>query len=143
MNPRQKYNNITKLGRLTTPYNGTTKQEEKHPGIDIANVKGAKVPALEDGVVIGAVNGHKQGEKNFGNSVLLKDRKGNIHRYSHLNKAQVVPGQVVVRGQQVGEFGNSGAAYSKSGKGDGTNLDIRIVNAYGKYKNPTSYVNRI
>lgn len=142
-NPTQRYKNITKLGVITTPYKGVTTQEESHPGVDVANNKGAPVPALADGVIVGTANGHKQGENNFGNSVLLKDRMGNIHRYSHLNLAQVKPGQVVRQGQQIGEFGNSGATYSKSGKGDGTNLDIRIADAYGKYKNPMSYIRKI
>lgn len=143
MNPTQKYSNITKLGVITTPYGGSTTQEGDHPGIDIANKMGAPVPALKDGVIVGTDTGHVQGENNFGNSVVLKDKEGNIHRYSHLNAANVRPGQQVSKGDQIGEFGNTGAAYSKSGLGDGTNLDIRIVNAYGKYKNPLTYIRNV
>ena len=143
MNPTQKYSNITKLGVIPTPYGGSTEQEGNHPGIDIANKMGAPVPALKDGVIVGTDMGHAHGENNYGNSVILKDREGNVHRYSHLNDAMVKPGQQVSQGQEIGTFGNTGAAYSKSGQGDGTNLDVRIVNAYGKYKSPLTYLRNL
>lgn len=141
MNPRptQKYNNLTKLGRVTTPFGGTTSQEAIHPGIDIANRPGTPIPSTTDGTVIGADYGHVKGENNFGNNIKIKDRQGNIHQYSHLMGGNVVPGQQVKRGQLVATMGDTGATYSPSGS-DSTSLDYRIVDLYGKYKSPLTYL---
>lgn len=144
MNPRptQKYNNLTKLGRLTTPFGGSTNQEATHPGIDISNKMGTPIPSTTDGVVVGADYGHVNGENNYGNSIKIKDHQGNVHQYSHLMGGNVVPGQQVKRGQPVATMGNSGASYSASGKGDGVHLDLRIVDLYGRYKNPLTYLRK-
>lgn len=140
--PTKRYKNITKIGVITVPYGGQTTQEDFHPAIDIANKTGTKIPAFRDGIVVKSENGHVQGENNFGNTAWIKDREGNIHQYNHLNRSFVVPGQQVKRGQEIAEMGATGAVYSPSG-GDATNLDYRIVNAYGKYKNPMLYLNNI
>lgn len=139
MNPSQKYKNISSLGHITTPFGGATNQEGFHPGVDIANKTGTPVPATTDGVVVGADYGHKNGENNYGNNIKIKDRQGNIHQFSHLNAGFVKPGQTVQKGQPVATMGATGAAYSPSG-GDPTNLDYRIVDLYGKYKNPLTYL---
>ena len=95
---------------------------------------------MVDGEVIRAEGGHVQGENNFGNTVEIKDAEGNLHQFHHLQNIGVKPGQRVQKGQQVATLGNSGATYSKSGEGDGANLDYRIVSAYGKYRNPMVYL---
>lgn len=137
--PTKRYKNITKLGVITTPYGGTTTQEKFHPGIDIANFNGTPIPAFEGGTVVKSENGHVQGENNFGNTAWIRDKNGNVHQYNHLNKSLVVPGQQVEKGQQIAEMGRSGAVYSPS-KNDPTNLDYRVVSAYGKYKSPLLYL---
>lgn len=141
--PTKRYKNITKLGVVTTPYGGATTQEAKHPGVDIANVFRTPIPAFEGGIVVKSENGHADGENSFGNTAWIRDKGGNVHQYNHLNKSLVIPGQQVERGQQIAEMGRSGAVYSKSGVGDPTNLDYRVVNAYGKYKNPFTYVKNL
>lgn len=128
------------LSKITTPFGAATQQEGFHPGIDIANKLGTKIPAFAGGTVTNVDMGHPHGENSFGNSVTITDADGNKHRYSHLNKGYVKVGQQVPRGAPIGEMGNSGAAYSASGLGDGTNLDYRIFTAYGKYKNPMTYL---
>lgn len=128
-----------RLGVVTTPFGGKTEFESTHPGVDIANRMGTKVPSPVDGVVVNAVSGQKQGN-GFGNRVVVKDRAGNLHQFSHLNRPYVAPGTPVGKNQPIGEMGNSGAAYSKSGMGDGTHLDYRIVSAYGKYMNPGQFL---
>jgi len=60
----------------------------------------------------------------------------------HLKNINVRPGQQIRKGQPVATMGKSGAVYSPTG-GDPTNLDYRIVNAYGKYINPTPYLKDI
>jgi len=129
------------LGQVTVPYGGQTTQESFHPGVDIAGEIGTPIPAPVGGTVTKTDGGHVQNENNFGNTVEIKDMEGNTHQFHHLNNINVKPGQQVQPGQKVASLGNSGATYSPSGKGDGANLDYRIVTAYGKYKNPLTYLN--
>lgn len=136
-NPNRVFKN---LGVLTVPYGGKTLEEPVHPGVDFANDKGTPIPATIDGVVKKAEGGHVQGENNYGNTVEVQAPNGDVHQFHHLEKIMVKPGQRVKRGQEVATMGNSGATYSASGKGDGTHIDIRIVDAYGKYKNPMPYL---
>ena len=140
-NPAQRFKNG--LGVLTVPYGGSTKEEAFHPGVDFANDMGTPIPATVDGIVTEVDNGHVQGENNFGNSVTIKDGNGDSHQFHHLQNIGVQPGQQVQRGQDVATMGNTGATYSQSGKGDGTHLDYRIVTAYGKYKNPMTYLKNL
>jgi len=137
--PRERFKTIG-LGNITVPFGGKTKQEAFHPAIDIANKIGTPISTATDGVVSKVDNGHVQGENNYGNTVEIKDREGNVHQFHHLHKIGVKPGQQVQKGQKVASLGNTGATYSKSGMGDGANLDYRIVDAYGKYKNPEQYI---
>lgn len=140
--PGKLFPGLTKLGVITTPFGGNTTQEQGSPGVDIANKIGTKVPTTTSGVVTEVAEGHSPGENNYGNFVIVKDPQGNAHRYSHLNRGYVKVGQKVKAGQTVGELGNTGATYSASGKGDGANLDYRIVDSYGRYKNPMTYLKK-
>lgn len=126
------------LGAITTPYGGQTRFEASHPAIDIANKIGTPVPAFSGGVVTDVVSGKKQGDKGYGNYVVVTDAQGNKHRYSHLYKSFVRVGQRVSRGGRVGLIGNSGQTYSTSG-GTGAHLDYRIMDAYNKYVNPMRF----
>lgn len=139
-NPVKKFKNLG-LGVMTVPFGGKTREEAVHPGVDFANNMGTPIPATVDGVVTQAEGGHAQGENNFGNSVIIKDVNGDSHEFHHLQKIGVKPGQQVRKGQTVATMGNTGATYSPSGQGDGTHLDYRIVSAYGRYKNPMTYLN--
>lgn len=132
----------TTIGKITTPFGGQTTQEPVHPAVDVAGPNGTPVPATAEGVVSHVDYGHQQGENNFGNSVIVTDNDGNQHRYSHLRRGYVQVGQKVKEGQPIAEMGNTGATYSPSGKGDGTNLDYRIVDAYGRFVNPEPYIQK-
>jgi len=127
------------IGKITTPYGGRTAYEKVHPGVDVANRKGTVLPSTVSGVVTAVVNGFRNGDKGFGNQVMVKDKGGNLHKFGHLYKSFVRPGQQVQRGQPIMQMGDSGSSYSPSG-GDSSHLDYRIVNAYGKYKNPMTYL---
>ena len=128
--------NLSQIGNLTTPFGGSTKGETFHPGLDIANRPGSPIPAFADGT-IQSVGPTSNG---MGNIVTLKDVGGNTHQYSHLQKANVKPGQRVKKGQTLGGMGSTGGtSYSPSG-GNADHLDIRISNAYGKYMNPMAYL---
>lgn len=128
--------NFKGLGSLTTGFGDTTRYEKFHPAIDIANKIGTPIPAFTPGTVVSVSTGKKQGDKGYGNSVIVVDADGNKHRYSHLHKVFVKVGQKVGSGQQLATMGNTGSTYSPSGKGTGSHLDYRIVDAYNKAVNP-------
>jgi len=138
-NPNKKFIN---LGAITVPYGGQTEQEAVHPGVDVAAEEGTPIHAPVDGMVVNADGGHVQGENNFGNTLELKDAEGQTHQFHHLQNILAKPGQQIRKGQPVATLGNSGATYSPSGS-DPSNLDYRIVDAYGRYKNPLNYVRNL
>jgi len=127
------------LGTMTVPYGGSTKYEASHPGVDIANKIGTPIPSASSGTVTDVQSGFKQGSKGFGNYIIVTDEQGNKFRYSHLNQSYVSVGQKVQPGTKLGTMGNSGQTYSLHG-GTGSHLDFRIVDAYGKYMDPSKYI---
>lgn len=145
MTPDKEYKNLKmKLGNVTTKYGGKTRYESSHKGIDIANAIGTPIPAFEGGKVVAVKPGQMPGSNGYGNSVLIRDKKNNIHRYSHLKDILVKPGQEVKTDEKIGTMGETGSAYSPSSKepGAGSHLDYRIVDRYNRYKNPTKYVKK-
>jgi murein DD-endopeptidase MepM/ murein hydrolase activator NlpD len=138
-NPKNIFKN---LGVMTVQYGQPTSMEQAHQGVDFANDQGTPIPSSADGVVTKVDEGHVQGENNFGNTVEIRDKDGNTHQFHHLQNIGVQQGQQVATGNEIATMGNTGATYSKSGKGDGTHLDYRIVDAYGRYMNPMMYLNK-
>ena len=130
---------VTKLGTVTVPYGGSTRYEKFHPAVDIANKIGTPLQAFTSGVVTEIKTGYKQGDKGYGNYVIVTDPQGNKHRYSHLEKAFVKVGQPVQRGSVFGTIGNTGSTYSLHG-GTGAHLDYRVVDMYNKYVNPSLFI---
>lgn len=139
INPNEKFKN---LGKVTVQYGDTTRQEDFHGGIDIANKEGTPIHSPVDGVVVKNDEGHVQNENNFGNTLEIKDAEGNVHQFHHLQGSPLKPGQAVRKGEPIAAMGKSGATYSPSG-GDPTNLDYRIVSAYGKYLNPAPFLDSL
>jgi len=131
--------NASQLGSVSVPYGGSTKYEKFHPGIDIANKIGTALPSFTGGKVKEVVTGKKQGSPGYGNYIIVEDKYGNKHRYSHLAKSYVKIGQPVTRGSVIGAMGNTGQTYSLSG-GTGSHLDYRIRDAYNKYVNPSRFL---
>jgi murein DD-endopeptidase MepM/ murein hydrolase activator NlpD len=130
----KKYPNIAKIGNITTPYLGQTKDEKVHEGIDIANHNGTPINANVNGKVIGTSNS----ENDFGKSVIIKDTKGNVHRYSHLKDLFAKMGDKIKKGIHLANMGDSGNSYSPSG-GDASHLDYRVYNKKNKSVNPTKF----
>lgn len=127
------------LGTITTNFGDSTRYENYHPGVDIANKIGTEILANIEGTVTNVQTGFKQGDKGYGNSVIIKDKYGNSHRYSHLLNAYVMVGQPVKKGQIFASMGNSGSTYSQSG-GTGSHLDYRIKNIFNQYVDPSPYI---
>lgn len=135
--------NISGLGTITTPYEGSTAYEAKHPGVDIANKEGTPIPAFTGGKVVEAVTGQgwTPNTPSFGNYVVVQDEYGNYHRYSHLQNEYVKVGQQVEKGAQLGTMGGTGSTYgSQKGDQPGIHLDYRIYDAAKKYYNPFEYL---
>ena len=134
---------MSQLGNKTADFGGKTKYEDFHPGVDIANAKGTPIPAFASGTVVKKETGYKNGDNGFGNKIVIKDKLGAEQSYNHLERPEVEVGQQVQQGQEIAKMGNTGSVYSKSGKGDGTHLDYRIVDSYNKYVNPYTHFNKL
>lgn len=97
-----------------------------HAGMDFSANIGTPVYATGDGTVI------KAGwESGYGNLIQVDHGFGYVTWYAHLSKCQVRVGQKVVRGEVIGEVGNTG-------KSTGPHLHYE-VHVKGKVQNPVNY----
>jgi lipoprotein NlpD len=80
-----------------------------HDGIDIAAAPGTPVLAAADGEVL-----FSDVLRGYGNVVIVRHRGGYITVYAHNRGNAVKEGQVVQRGQQIAEVGQSGRATGPS-----------------------------
>ena len=97
-----------------------------HAGMDFSAKIGTPVYATGDGKVI------KAGwETGYGNLIQVDHGFGYVTWYAHLSKYKVRPGQKVVRGEVIGEVGNTG-------KSTGPHLHYE-VHVKGKVQNPVNY----
>ena len=97
-----------------------------HAGMDFSANIGTPVYATGDGKVI------KAGwETGYGNLIQVDHGFGYVTWYAHLSKYKVRPGQKVVRGEVIGEVGNTG-------KSTGPHLYYE-VHVKGKVQNPVNY----
>ena len=90
----------SKFGYRRDPF---SKRYKKHEGHDFSAKKGTPVIATADGLVVSSrYNG------TFGNYIEISHGNGYKTVYGHLNKRNVSRGTYVVRGQKIGEVGNTG-----------------------------------
>ena len=129
------------LGTVTVPYGGSTRYEKFHPGVDVGNKIGTPISAFAKGKVTDVQRGKVQGNKGYGNYVIITDELGNKHRYSHLSQDFVKLGDYINKGQVFSNMGNTGSAYSTSG-GTGSHLDYRIKDMYDKWVNPSQFISK-
>lgn len=98
----------------------------KGPEVDIDGKKGDKVGAFRGGKVEYA------GPKgDFGNTVIVKDKRGDREQYSHLDRIDVKSGQKVKQNQRVGAVGTTGNVIG-SGGSDGSHLHYQQTDKKGK-----------
>ncbi|GIK56810.1 MAG: M23 family metallopeptidase [Chloroflexi bacterium] len=99
-----------------------------HPGVDIGLAEGSAVYAADTGTVTYAgwnIYG-------YGNLIVVNHGNGYETFYGHLSGFNVVPGQIVTKGQVIGASGNTG-----NSSGPHLHFEIRIN---GNRDNPCWYV---
>lgn len=87
-----------------------------HPGIDIANSAAPGISATDGGVVIVAGWPDSTG---YGNRVVVDHGNGYTSLYAHLSNIYVSVGQMISRGQLLGQMGSTG-------RSTGTHLHLEI-----------------
>lgn len=97
-----------KNGKITTAYNKKGKHWSKgyHTGVDFAVPVGTDILAVADGVIEKADWG-----KSYGIQIVQRvglHSKKQYCIYAHLSKSLVKAGDKVVKGQHIGESGNTG-----------------------------------
>jgi murein DD-endopeptidase MepM/ murein hydrolase activator NlpD len=89
----------------TYMYQGQKIDEQTHMGLDLASVLNADIPAANDGIVVFA-----EFLGIYGNAVVVDHGQGLMSLYSHLSKTGVLVGDVVRKGQILGQTGTTGLA---------------------------------
>ncbi len=120
-------------GRVSSPFgyriDPIAKVRRFHYGIDLAGWEGMRVnSAMEGRIIDTGYNG------NFGNYVIIAHSGGFQTAYAHLSVVSVSAGTAVVRGQKIGEVGNTG--YST-----GSHLHFSMYR-YGKAVNPVNFLSK-
>ncbi len=103
-----------------------------HQGIDLGCDRGTPVYATGDAVVQRTDRGEPK--RGYGQQVLLNHKFGYQTRYAHLSKILVKPGDKVMRGQIIGEVGNTGGSTAP-------HLHYEVIHM-GTPVNPINYFNR-
>ncbi len=107
-----------------------TSKSAFHAGVDITGDVGDPIFAAGDGTVKEAGFNRTRG-----NYIIIAHRKGLESQYMHLSKIGVKSGQRVVRGDRIGEMGNSG-------RSTGPHLHFQVV-ASEKPVNPLPYLRQV
>ncbi|MBO9596710.1 MAG: M23 family metallopeptidase [Cohnella sp.] len=99
--------------RITSPFgpriHPVTHNPHFHTGIDLVKSHKAPIGAFVAGKVVHAGEGKLgTGFGNMGNVVAVKDDRGCLHCYVHLDSVSVKVGQAIERGQEIGKQGSTG-----------------------------------
>ncbi len=89
----------------TYQYNGKTIDQQTHLGIDLASLAMSPVPAANSGKVI-----YAETLGIYGRLIVLDHGYGLFSMYAHLSNFNVHVGQMVEKGDIIGNTGNSGLA---------------------------------
>ena len=119
-----RYRYSSNFGLRKDPF---TKQIRQHQGVDMVARSGAPIYATADGKVVFA--GWNSG---FGRMIRVRHIHGFETVYGHLKKIHVRVGQMVSRGERIGDMGNSG-------RSTGTHLHYE-VRVNGTPKDPKKYL---
>lgn len=101
-------------GKLLFPTIGSYTQyfNAGHYAVDIANNQSPDIYGAESGVIEKAQCGWNGG---YGCHVIIDHGDGFKTLYAHLRKIYVTVGEVVQRGQSLGQMGNTGRVYGRTG----------------------------
>jgi murein DD-endopeptidase MepM/ murein hydrolase activator NlpD len=113
------------FGIRRNPFGGSS--TEFHKGQDISAAYGAPVIATADGVVV--IAGWLRG---YGQVVYIDHGNGISTRYGHLSRLDVMVGQTIKRGQQLGLVGSTGRS-----TGPHLHYEVRVD---GQATNPMTYL---
>ena len=102
-----------------------------HKGLDMAAPEGTPYYAADNGVVVNATNGGGY-NGGAGNWVVIDHGNGIVTKYMHSLVTLVEPGDIVVRGQNIGLVGNTGNSF-------GAHLHFQ-VEVGGTAVNPLEYL---
>ncbi|WP_040208303.1 peptidoglycan DD-metalloendopeptidase family protein [Neobacillus jeddahensis] len=80
-------------------------RQGKHKGIDIAGKLDTPILSVDDGVIVKSYYSNT-----YGNVVFIKHPSNFVTVYAHLNKRNVVEGQLIKQGDEVGKMGRTGQA---------------------------------
>lgn len=114
------------FGYRSDPFSGT---KAIHEGIDFNAEVGTPVYAAAAGVVISA-DYHPE----YGNMIDVDHGEGLTSRYAHLSKSLVQAGQILRRGEQIGNVGNTGRS-----TGSHLHFEVRML---GVAQNPAQFLKR-
>jgi murein DD-endopeptidase MepM/ murein hydrolase activator NlpD len=89
----------------TYTYQGQKIDEQTHMGLDLASLPHADIPAANDGIVI-----FTEFLGIYGNTVIVDHGQGLMSLYSHMSRTSVSVGEVVRKGQILGQTGTTGLA---------------------------------
>lgn len=119
------YHPIQTANRFTSGYG--PRWGRMHNGTDFAASHGTPIRSTADGIVT-----YVGWQSAYGRLIKIKHDFGLETRYAHLSKFRVKKGQIVSRGQHIGDMGNTG-------RSTGTHLhyEIRIG---GKAINPMKFI---
>lgn len=115
----------SEFGYRTHPISGKWKM---HSGVDIAAPAGTPVLSVSSGTV-------KEAKYNggYGNQVVIQLEDGSQFSYSHLKSYGVKKGDVITKGQQIGEVGSTGSS-------TGNHLHLEAIDANGTKVDPETVV---
>lgn len=99
--PREKITHINGWGERKNPF---TKKKQFHHAIDFAAKEGTNIVAPAAGVVVKA----QLDEKGMGNHILIKHNDVYSTYYAHLKSISVKMGDVLKKGQIIGQVGSTG-----------------------------------
>ncbi len=98
-----------------------------HEGVDFMAPEGSPITAAAGGIVV-----YSDYHPGYGNMIEIDHGNGLISRYAHASRRLVKVGDVVLRGQKIGEVGNTG-------RSTGPHLHFEVLNR-GVPQNPTRYL---
>jgi len=113
------------FGWRLDPFTG---QRAMHEGVDFMAEPGTPIKAAAGGIVV-----YSDIHSGYGNMIEVDHGNGLVSRYAHASKRLVKEGDVVLRGQKIGEVGSTG-------RSTGPHLHFEVL-LNGTPQNPTRYLN--